>query len=224
MSYILQIHTFQRSKLTVMKFKIFLGIFWGVLTLQAQPVATASKKVMEGIAEKEKMSQSSIVKNIPFKNIGPTVMSGRVVDVEVNPNDPTEFYVGYASGGLWHTNNNGTSFTPVLDAAATQNVGDIAMHWKSGTLWVGTGENNSSRSSYAGIGLLRSTDRGATWEHMGLDDSHHIGRILINPDNANEVVVGVAGHLYSENKERGVYKSVDGGKTWKKVLYAKAQA
>ncbi len=202
-----------------MKFKFFLGAFCGVLMLQAQPVATSSKKVMEGIAQKEKMGENSIVKNLPFKNIGPTVMSGRVVDLEVNPDDPTEFYVGYASGGLWHTTNNGTSFTPVLDGSATQNVGDIAVDWKSGTIWVGTGENNSSRSSYAGIGLLRSTDRGKTWQNMGLPDSHHIGRILINPDNVNEVVVAATGHLYSENKERGVYKSTDGGKNWKKTLF-----
>lgn len=202
-----------------MKFKFFLGAFCGVLMLQAQPVATSSKKVMEGIAQKEKMGENSIVKNLPFKNIGPTVMSGRVVDIDVNPNDPTEFYVGYASGGLWHTANNGTSFTPILDNSPTQNVGDIAVDWKSGTIWVGTGENNSSRSSYAGIGLLKSTDRGKTWQNMGLEDSHHIGRILINPDNMNEVVVGVTGHLYSENTERGVYKTTDGGKTWKRTLF-----
>ncbi len=202
-----------------MKCKLLLGALCGVMTLYSQPEATSSKKVMEGIARKEKMGAESIVKNIPFKNIGPTVMSGRVVDIDVNPNDPTEFYVGYASGGLWHTANNGTSFTPILDNSPTQNVGDIAVDWKSGTIWVGTGENNSSRSSYAGIGLLKSTDRGKTWQNMGLEDSHHIGRILINPDNMNEVVVGVTGHLYSENTERGVYKTTDGGKTWKRTLF-----
>ncbi|WP_372974480.1 WD40/YVTN/BNR-like repeat-containing protein, partial [Muriicola sp.] len=202
-----------------MKCKLLLGALCGVMMLYSQPEATSSKKVMEGIARKEKMGAESIVKNIPFKNIGPTVMSGRVVDIDVNPNDPTEFYVGYASGGLWHTANNGTSFTPILDNSPTQNVGDIAVDWKSGTIWVGTGENNSSRSSYAGIGLLKSTDRGKTWQNMGLEDSHHIGRILINPDNMNEVVVGVTGHLYSENTERGVYKTTAGGKTWKRTLF-----
>jgi photosystem II stability/assembly factor-like uncharacterized protein len=202
-----------------MRLVIFLGMLGCAFTLQAQPTATLPKEVMQGIAEKEKMRPSSVVKNIPFENIGPTVMSGRVVDIEVNPNDPTEFYVGYASGGLWHTYNNGTSFSPLLDDTATQNVGDIAVDWKSGTVWVGTGENNSSRSSYAGIGLLKSEDQGKTWSHMGLTDSHHIGRILINPDNINEVVVGVTGHLYSENSERGVYKTLDGGKTWKRTLF-----
>ncbi|MGB1284181.1 MAG: WD40/YVTN/BNR-like repeat-containing protein, partial [Polaribacter sp.] len=148
-----------------------------------------------------------------------TIMSGRVVDIDVNPNNTTEFYVGYASGGLWYTNNNGTTFTPVLDNAPTQNVGDIAVDWENGTIWVGTGENNSSRSSYAGIGILKSTDKGNTWTNVGLLDSHHIGRILINPNNPNEVIVGVLGHLYSPNKERGIYKTIDGGQTWTKSLF-----
>ncbi|MBC8883563.1 exo-alpha-sialidase [Flavobacterium piscinae] len=146
-------------------------------------------------------------------------MSGRVVDVEVNPNNPIEFYVAYASGGLWYSNNNGMSFEPVMDSAPTQNIGEIAVDWKNGTLWVGTGEHNASRSSYAGIGMLKSSDKGKTWQNMGLNDSHHIGKIEINPNNSNEIVVGVTGHLYSKNTERGIYKSTDGGNSWKKTLY-----
>jgi photosystem II stability/assembly factor-like uncharacterized protein len=146
-------------------------------------------------------------------------MSGRVVDLDVNPDDPTEFFVAYASGGLWHTNNNGTTFSPVMDNSATQNIGDIAVHWNSGTIWVGTGENNASRSSYAGIGVLKSEDMGKSWTNMGLPDSQHIGRIVINPDNPNELVVGVTGHLYTKNEERGIYKTSDGGATWEQSLY-----
>jgi len=193
-----------------------------LLTVQfafSQQSATSQDAVFKASAEQAKMSETSLVKNIPLKNIGPSIMSGRVVDLEVNPENPNEFYVAYASGGLWHTKTNGISFDPVLDNSATQNIGDIAVDWKSGTLWVGTGENNSSRSSYAGIGMLKSTDGGKTWEHMGLGDSHHIGRILINPNNVDEVVVGITGHLYSPNEERGVYKTNDGGKTWKKTLF-----
>ncbi|MBT8285143.1 MAG: glycosyl hydrolase [Flavobacteriaceae bacterium] len=200
---------------------LFLGLIG--LSLTAQPDVTKASEVMKGLAEKEQMAFSSLVKNIVFKNIGPTVMSGRVVDLDVNPNDPTEFYVAYASGGLWHTSNNGTSFTPIMDQSATQNIGDIAVDWRSGVIWVGTGENNSSRSSYAGIGLLKSTDKGGTWEQMGLGDSHHIGRIHINPSNPDEVVVGVTGHLYSPNQERGVYNTKDGGKSWKKTLYINSE-
>jgi len=163
--------------------------------------------------------QSSIVKNVPFTNIGPAIMSGRVVDVDVNPNKTTEFYVAYASGGLWYTNNNGTTFTSVTDTAPTQNMGDIAVDWNSGTIWIGTGESNSSRSSYSGIGILKSTDKGESWQNVGLPDSHHVGRIIINKDNPNEVLVGVIGHLYSSNPERGIYKTTDGGKTWNNVLF-----
>ena len=164
-------------------------------------------------------AQDSQVKNVPFTNIGPTIMSGRVVDFDVNPDNPNEFYVAYASGGLWYTNNNGTSFDPIADNAPTQNMGDIAVDWNAGTIWIGTGESNSSRSSYAGIGILKSTDKGETWLNVGLPDSQHIGRIIINKNNPNEVIVGVVGHLYSSNAERGIYKTNDGGKTWNKVLF-----
>jgi len=163
--------------------------------------------------------EASLVKNIPFTSIGPTIMSGRVVDLEVNPNNPNEFYAAYASGGLWHTKNNGTTFTPILDTANTQNIGAISVHWKTKTIWVGTGENNSSRSSYAGIGILKSTDNGKTWTNVGLKDSHHIGSIIINPNNPDEVVIGVIGNLYSPNKQRGIFKTIDGGKTWKQTLF-----
>ena len=103
----------------------------------SQQPASSSDQVMKGVKEKEKLEQTSLVKNLPFKNIGPSVMSGRVVDVDVNPEKPSEFYVGYASGGLWYTNNNGTTFQPVMDNAATINIGDIAVDWKNNILWVG---------------------------------------------------------------------------------------
>jgi photosystem II stability/assembly factor-like uncharacterized protein len=188
------------------------------LTFGQQP-STPSKTIEKSLQQKDDMTKNSLVKNVVFKNIGPTVMSGRITDLAVNPENPIEFYAAYASGGLWHTKNNGTTFEPVLDNANTQNVGDIAVDWNSNTIWVGTGENNASRSSYAGIGILKSTDGGSTWQNMGLTDSHHIGRILINPNNPDEVTVGVTGHLYSPNSERGIYKTMDGGKTWQQTLF-----
>lgn len=196
-----------------------LSFLFTVTCVFSQSSATTEVDIAKALQVKKRMATTSILKNIPLKNIGPTIMSGRVVDIDVNPEDPTEFYVGYASGGLWYTNNNGTSFNPVLDSSDTQNVGDIAVDWKNGTIWVGTGENNSSRSSYSGIGILKSTDKGVSWQNMGLSDSHHIGRIVINPQNPEEVVVGVTGHLYSVNGERGIYKTTDGGKTWIKTLF-----
>ena len=129
------------------------------VTLAAQS-PTSSDIIQQSLEKKQQIMQSSLVKNVAFTNIGPTVMSGRVADVAVNPEDTTEFYVGYASGGLWYTNNNGITFTPVLDNSPTQNIGDIAVDWPSGILWVGTDDKNSSGSSYAGIGILKSTDKG----------------------------------------------------------------
>ena len=185
----------------------------------SQPNSTDAESIIKAYENKEILVQSSRVKNIEFRNIGPTIMSGRVVALEVNPQDPTKFYVAYASGGVWYTDNNGTSFNSISDDWPTQNIGEIAMDWNNGILWVGTGENNSSRSSYSGIGILKTNADGSNWENVGLHDSHHIGKILINPENSNHVVIGVTGHLYSKNINRGVYVTKDGGKNWNRTLY-----
>ena len=206
-------------KNTILCFLVLLSI----QTFAQQP-ATTSNDIEKGIQQKQELQENSLVKNMPFKNIGPTIMSGRITALAVNPNNTVEFYVSYASGGVWYTNNNGTSFTPVLDSSPTQNVGSLAVEWKSKTVWVGTGEVNASRSSYAGIGLLKSTNQGETWENLGLMESHHISNILVNPNNIDEIVVGVVGHLYSTNKERGVYKTTDGGKTWTQSLFVNDQS
>ncbi|MGB0896945.1 MAG: VPS10 domain-containing protein [Flavobacteriaceae bacterium] len=202
-----------------MKITIGLISFLSSILSFSQVASTSSKTIENALIQKNTLQHNSVVKNVPFKNIGPTIMSGRVVDLAVNPNNPNEFYAAYASGGLWHTKNNGTTFTPILDTSETQNIGAIAVHWKTNTIWVGTGENNSSRSSYAGIGLLKSTDNGTSWTNMGLRDTHHIGSIVINEQNPEEVVVGVIGHLYSPNKQRGVFKTTDGGATWTNTLF-----
>lgn len=203
-----------------MKHLFLMTALSAALGLQAQETTPSSaEQVQAGLQQQDAMKAASLLKNISFESIGPTVMSGRVVDLAVNPDRPTEFYVAYASGGLWYTKDNGISFVAVMDNAPTQNIGDIAVDWASGTIWVGTGENNSSRSSYAGIGLLKSTDQGKTWQHMGLEDSHHIGRILINPNNPNEVVVGSLGHLYTPSAQRGIYKTTDGGASWEQTLF-----
>ena len=167
--------------------------------------------------------KDSRFKNIDFTPIGPSIMSGRVVSLAVNPEEPSEFYVAYASGGIWHTEDNGISFTPIMDNAPTQNIGEISMHWPSNTLWVGTGENNSSRSSYAGIGVLRTKDNGKTWTHHGLSETHHIGKIIINPNDPKHIVVGSTGPLYSSSDSRGVYVSRDSGNNWKKTLHINDQ-
>jgi photosystem II stability/assembly factor-like uncharacterized protein len=173
---------------------------------------------LKSLKQRQALVERSLVNNVKFRNIGPTVMSGRVDDIEANPDDPTEFYVAYASGGLWHTTNNGQSFTPIFDSSEVISIGDIAVNWKTRTIWVGTGEVNSSRSSYSGIGVYKSKDEGKTWEYLGLPESHHIGKIVLHPTDDNTAWVAVLGHLYSPNKERGVYKTTDGGKSWKQTL------
>lgn len=197
--------------------RIFISCFFlfSFALLSAQDASTPQAPWVDV----QTLQSQSEVKNVAFENIGPKVMSGRVVALAVNPENPIEFYVAYASGGVWHTTNNGTSFTSITENAPTQNIGEIAMHWPTRTLWVGTGENNSSRSSYAGIGMMRTTDNGATWQSAGLYDSHHIGKISIDPENPNHVVVGVIGHLYTKNEQRGIFVTQNGGENWKQTLY-----
>lgn len=189
-----------------------------VNSLQAQVKPTPATERINGLQKRKLLDDKSVLKNIAFRNIGPTQMNGRVVDVEANPADPTEFYVAYASGGLWYSNTNGQSLTPFFDKEDAFSIGDVAVNWRTKTIWVGTGEVNSSRSSYSGTGVYKSSNNGKSWEYLGLPESHHIGKIVLHPTDNNTAWVAVLGHLYSPNKERGVYKTTDGGKTWKQTL------
>lgn len=190
----------------------------------SQPPFTPAVERIKSFEQRKNLEAASIVNNIEFSSIGPSVISGRVSDLEVSPTDPSHFYVAYSSGGLWKTENNGMSFSPLFDKEIVMTMGDIAVDWANNTIWVGTGEVNSSRSSYSGVGVYKSTDGGATWQHMGLGESHHIGRIILHPSDPNTAWVAVLGHLYSPNKERGVYKTSDGGKTWAKTLFVNDNA
>lgn len=191
-----------------------------IAQLQNPVKPTAANQRMEGFEQRKKLQEQSLVSNVAFRNVGPAIMSGRVVDVDVNPADPTNFYVAYASGGLWVTTNNGQSFSPLFDQEAVMTIGDIAVDWNHHkAIWVGTGENNSSRSSYSGTGIYKSGDGGKTWQYRGLNESHHIGKIILHPADSNILWVAVLGHLYSPNTERGIYKSTDGGLTWKQSLF-----
>ncbi len=185
----------------------------------SQPAPTPAAERLKVTEQRKALKDRSLLNEIPFRNIGPSIMSGRVTDIEANPEDPTEFYVAYATGGLWYTQNNGQSFTPVMDSLEQLFIGDIAINWKTRTIWVGTGEVNSSRSSYAGIGIYKSKDNGKTWDYLGLPESQHIGKIQLHPTDENTAWVAVLGHLYSPNNERGVYKTSDGGKSWKQTLF-----
>jgi len=212
-----KINTLKSSSFTL----LFL-FFFSYVSIQAQP--TSAAKRMEGYQKRQQLLEKSLVKNIEFESIGPSVFSGRVVDLDVSPKDPSHFYVAYASGGVWKTTNNGITFEPLFDDEMVMSIGDIAVDWERNIIWVGTGENNSSRSSYSGTGMYKSTDDGKTWQHLGLEESHHIGRIALHPDNPDVAWVAVLGHLYSPNKERGLYKTIDGGKTWNQTLFVNENA
>jgi len=188
------------------------------LFVQAQIKATSAQERLKTIEQRKQLLSRSTLNETGFRNIGPSIMSGRVVDIEVNPQDPTEFYVAYASGGLWHTQNNGQSFAPIFDSVDVLTIGDIAVNWQNRHIWVGTGEVNSSRSTYAGLGVYRSSNNGKSWDYLGLPESHHIGKIQLSAKDPNTAWVAVLGHLYSESKERGIYKTTDAGKTWNQTL------
>ncbi len=201
------------NKITALLLLISVNISYA----QIKPTTAADR--LNGLQKRKLLEKDTILNSIKFRNIGPSTMSGRVVDVDVNPADPTEFYVAYATGGLWHTTNNGQSLIPIFDNENVIGLGDIAVNWQTKTIWVGTGEANSSRSSYAGIGVYKSSNNGKTWDYLGLPESHHIGKVQLHPTNDNIAWVAALGHLYSPNKERGVYKTTDGGKTWVQTLY-----
>ncbi len=184
-----------------------------------QPAFTPAGERVDSYQQRQQLGSTSLVNAIEFKQIGPVVQSGRVSEIAVDPADPTHFYVAYASGGLWETRNNGTSFNPLFQNEMVMTLGAVEVNWKNNIIWLGTGEVNSSRSSYAGTGVFKSTDGGKTFQHAGLAESHHIGRIVIHPDNPDIVWVAVLGHLYSPNAERGIYKTADGGKNWIKTLF-----
>ncbi|MEP6569878.1 MAG: glycosyl hydrolase [Acidobacteriota bacterium] len=156
---------------------------------------------------------------LKLRSIGPAFTSGRVVGFAVDPNNAARYYVAAASGGVWKTINNGITWTPVFDKEGSYSIGCVVLNPKNPlTVWVGTGENNSQRSVSYGNGVYRSDDGGKTWKNVGLKASEHIGRIAIDPKDPNTVYVAAQGPLWGPGGDRGLYKTTDGGKTWKKIL------
>jgi photosystem II stability/assembly factor-like uncharacterized protein len=163
-----------------------------------------------------------VLKAFNFRAIGPTRQSGRFVDFAIPELEPTTIYAATGSGGLWKSVNHGISWQPIFDNQPVISIGDIAVApTNPNIVWVGSGEATTSRSTYWGDGVYKSTDAGKTWTNVGLKESHHIGRIVIDPKNPDTVYVAALGHMYSENPERGVFKTIDGGKTWTKSLDVK---
>ncbi len=191
--------------------------------------------------QKRELTESDL-KRISWRSIGPALMAGRVSCMCFEPGNPKTFYVGYASGGLWRTTNRGTTFDPIFDNELTSSIGsvqavDAPANWKGWSkedkkkskkkleeegqgriIWVGTGEGNGRNSSSWGHGVYRSVDKGQTWEHLGLEDSHDIPAIAVDPRDPDVCYVAALGHLWGTNKMRGVYKTTDGGKNWEPIL------
>lgn len=163
---------------------------------------------------------SLLWRGLEFRNVGPTNTSGRMADVEGVPGNPNIVYVGTASGGVWKTVNGGTTFKPIFDTQPVASIGDIALEpGNPEVVYVGTGEAAPRNSISFGNGMYKSTDGGVSWRHIGLANSERISRILVNPRNPSIVYVGVLGHVFGPNPERGVFMSSNGGDTWDKVLY-----
>ncbi len=168
------------------------------------------------------LKEKSEMKDLNWQFLGPNNVSGRCTDIAVVQPKGKNYivYAATASGGVWKTENEGTSWNPIFDQEASTTIGDIALDPNDpNILWVGTGEANIFRSSMAGSGIYKTTDAGKTWEFMGLENTHTIARIIIDPNNSQTVYVAASGHEWTKNKERGVYKTNDGGKSWEKILY-----
>lgn len=164
--------------------------------------------------------ETKIFDNLEWRNIGPANMGGRVTDIEGLPGNPYTVYVGTASGGFWKTINMGVSWTPLFERYGTLSVGDFALDPQNpDVIWLGTGESNTRNSVSFGNGVYRSPDGGKTWAFMGLRETRHISRVIVHPKNSEIVYVAAIGHAYGANEERGVFMTLDGGKTWQKVLY-----
>ena len=165
-------------------------------------------------------SQDPMLRKFVWRGIGPASMGGRIDDVAVVESNPYTIYVGFATGGVWKTVNNGTTWTPIFDTYSVASIGDIAIAPSDpNVVWVGTGEPNNRQSSSFGDGVYKSTDGGKTFTHMGLRDTQTIARILIDPRDPNTVYAAAVGHLFGPNKERGVFKTTDGGRTWANVKF-----
>lgn len=195
--------------------KQFLSLFLLVFLTMSAIAQKKNKKTEENKSKYESSAYSAL----SFRSIGPALTSGRVADIAVNPEKPHEFYLAIASGGVWKTENGGTTFDPIFDSQGSYSIGCVSIApSNSKTVWVGTGENNNQRSVAYGDGVYKSTDGGKSWKNMGLENSEHIGMITIHPEDENLVYVAAYGPLWNAGGDRGIYMTKDGGENWEKIL------
>ena len=172
-----------------------------------------------GETNKSNLLNSGILNGLKFRSIGPALTSGRVVDIAVNANNSKEYFVAAAAGGVWKTSNGGITYEPVFENEGSFSIGCVTYDPNnSNVIWVGSGENNNQRSASYGDGVYKSTDGGKSWKNMGLKNSEHTGMIKVDPKNSDVIYVAAYGPLWSAGGDRGIYKSIDAGKTWKKIL------
>ena len=184
-----------------------------------QKQGTKDEKPEASKEEKKGGMTADTFAGLKFRLIGPAVASGRVISIAVNPKNKFEYYVGVASGGVWKTVNDGTTWTPVFDGEGSYSIGWVTLDPNdSSVAWVGSGESNSQRSVAYGDGIYRSVDGGKSWNNLGLKKSEHIGRVVIDPRDSRVVYVAAEGPLWGPGGDRGLYKTTDGGKNWKAVL------
>lgn len=188
--------------------------------LSAQNSATPSEIRLKSWENHQELKEKSPFKDLKWRCVGPEFSGGRIEAIASHPDEPYTLYVGAGSGNLWKSVNNGTTWEPIFENESTFAIGCVTIaHSDPKTIWVGTGEVLMARSSYAGTGVFKTTDGGNSWQNMGLNDTHHVPRIVIDPENPEIVYVAALGHNYGSNPERGVFKTADGGKSWEKIFY-----
>ncbi len=197
-------------------------VAWLIAFLSAGLVLHAAQARQENRknSPSERVVSEDIFRSLSWRSIGPANMMGRTTDIEGVPGNPNIVYVGTASGGIWKTTNGGATWIPIFDGQPVSSIGDLALEpGNPEVIYAGSGESNVRNSVSFGNGVYKSTDGGRTWRHLGLEDTRHISRIVINPRNPDIVYVGALGHAFGPNRERGVFMSTNGGMTWDKVLY-----
>jgi photosystem II stability/assembly factor-like uncharacterized protein len=196
-----------------------LSVLLGVVLASPQATAQATNRPAPA-ATPDTARLASLAGSLRFRSIGPALTSGRISDVAVDPTDKQTWYVATAAGGVWKSTNAGISFTPIFDGEGSFSTGAITIDAKNpSVIWVGSGENNAQRVVAYGDGIYKSIDAGRSWKNMGLEESEHIGRIVIDPRNSDVIYVASQGPLWSKGGERGLYKPTDGGTTWARVLH-----
>ena len=218
-----------------------LGLIFGACTVEAEyetkdetpgewmyhqrafPGETLNRKaIAEGIRQTAEARKANRSQSEPWTSLGPTNVGGRITALAMDPTDENIIFAGASVGGVWRSEDRGETWKTVFEEPGALSIGNIAIApSNTDVVYIGTGEANASATSGAffGNGVYRSDDGGDTWEHKGLEESDHIGRIVVDPNDADRVFVAVAGQLYGATEERGVYRSYDGGDTWKRVLF-----